>query len=74
QQMLEWTAAGKGARLVALVHHTDPDREWMYDRKSHIGKLDTALDEAASRGWTVVDMRRDWKVVYPPRPTQARLH
>ena len=74
QQMLEWTAAGKGARFVGLVHHTDADREWIYDRKSHIGKLDAALDEAASRGWTVVDMRRDWKVVYPPRPTQARLH
>ena len=74
QQMLEWTAAGTGARFVGLVHHTDADREWSYDRKSHIGKLDAALDEAASRGWTVVDMRRDWKVVYPPRPTQARLH
>jgi hypothetical protein len=65
QQMLEWTAAGKGARFMGLVHHTDAAREWAYDRQSHIGKLDKALDEAAKRQWTVVDMKTDWKVVYP---------
>ena len=73
QQMLEWTAAGKGARFMGLVRHTDADREWSYERRSRIGKLDTALDEAASSRWTVVDMRRDWKLVYPDRSTRARL-
>jgi phosphoserine phosphatase len=65
QQMLEWTRAGAGARFAALVHHTDRDREWAYDRKSHVGKLDRALDEAAARRWTLVDMKRDWRVIYP---------
>ncbi len=64
-QMLQWTTAGDGARLGVLIHHTDADREWAYDRESHIGRLDVALDEAATRGWTVVSMRDDWKVVYP---------
>ncbi|SHO51269.1 HAD family hydrolase [Desulfopila aestuarii] len=65
-QMLEWTTAGTGARFGLLVHHTDAEREWAYDRKSHIGKLDKALDEAQAKGWTVVDMKQDWKVIYPP--------
>ena len=65
QQMLEWTAAGTGARLMGLVHHTDAQREWAYDRQSHIGRLDKALDEARARKWIVVDMKRDWKQVYP---------
>ena len=65
QQMLEWTAAGDGARFMGLVHHTDAEREWAYDRASHVGKLDKALDEANARGWTVVDMKNDWKVVFP---------
>jgi hypothetical protein len=47
------------------VHHTDAEREWAYDRKSKIGHLDKALDEALNSGWTVVDMKNDWKVVYP---------
>ena len=64
-QMLQWTAAGRGARLSVIIHHTDADREWAYDRTSHIGKLDKALDEADKNGWTVVDMKRDWRVVYP---------
>jgi len=50
---------------MALVHHTDAQREWAYDRQSRIGKLDKALDEAKGKGWTVVDMQRDWKVIYP---------
>lgn len=65
QQMLQWTAAGKGARFMGIVHHTDADREWAYDRQSHIGKLDKALDEGLAEGWTIVDMKTDWKTVYP---------
>ena len=64
-QMLQWTAVGNGARFMGLVHHTDADREWAYDRESPVGRLDKALDEAREKGWTVVDMQRDWKVVYP---------
>ena len=68
-QMLQWTTAGAGPRFALIVHHTDAEREWAYDRKSHIGKLDKALDEAQTRGWTVVDMKRDWKTVFGP-PTR----
>lgn len=64
QQMLQWTAAGSGARFMGIVHHTDAEREWAYDRRSHIGKLDKALDEATAKGWTVADMKRDWKHVF----------
>lgn len=64
-QMLQWTAAGGGARFMALVHHTDGVREWAYDRHSSVGKLDKALDEAQAKGWTVVDMKQDWKVIFP---------
>jgi len=63
-QMLQWTAAGKGPRLCLYVHHTDAVREWAYDRESHIGKLDKGLDEAQKRGWTVVDMKKDWKDIF----------
>jgi hypothetical protein len=65
QQMLEWTAAGDGARFMGLVRHTDAHREWAYDRQSSIGRLDKALDEANAKGWTVVDMKRDWKKICP---------
>jgi phosphoglycolate phosphatase-like HAD superfamily hydrolase len=65
QQMLEWTTAGDGARFALLVHHTDGEREVAYDRNSHIGKLDKALDEASVKGWTVVSMKDDWKTIYP---------
>ena len=64
-QMLQWTAAGAGARFAGIVHHTDEAREWAYDRKSHIGTLDKAWDEAQQKGWTVVDMKKEWKVIYP---------
>jgi phosphoglycolate phosphatase-like HAD superfamily hydrolase len=64
-QMLQWTTAGPGTRFGLIVHHTDSEREWAYDRKSHIGRLDKALDEAGAKGWTVVDMKHDWKVIYP---------
>ena len=68
QQMLEYTGAGDGPRLMLLVHHTDSEREWAYDRSSHVGKLDKALDEAQKKGWTVVDMKRDWKTIFRPEP------
>lgn len=64
-QMLQWTCAGAGARFCLIVHHTDEKREWAYDRKSSIGKLDKALDEATAKKWTVVDMKNDWNSVFP---------
>jgi hypothetical protein len=64
--MLQWTTAGKGPRLALFVHHTDAEREWAYDRKSSIGHFDKGLDEALAKGWTVADMKRDWKLIYPP--------
>lgn len=64
-QMLEWTTSGDGARLGLLVHHTDADREWAYDRDSLTGKLSRGLDEAAGRGWLLVDMKNDWGAIYP---------
>lgn len=63
-EMLEWTTAGSGARLALYVHHTDADREWAYDRDSHIGKLAKGLDESAKRGWTVISMKDDWKKIF----------
>jgi hypothetical protein len=63
-QMLQWTAAGTGPRFCVYVHHTDAQREWAYDRKSHIGTLNKGLAAAAANGWTVVDMRNDWKRVF----------
>ncbi|HWQ93287.1 MAG TPA: HAD family hydrolase [Clostridia bacterium] len=64
-QMLEWTTAGSGPRFGLIVHHTEAQREWAYDRDSHFGRLDQALDEAPRRGWVVVDMKQDWNRVYP---------
>jgi len=63
-QMLQWTAAGDGQSLCLYVHHTDGEREWAYDRESHIGRLDAGLDEAGERGWTVADMKNDWKRIF----------
>jgi hypothetical protein len=63
--MLQWTAAGNGRRFMGLVHHTDADREWAYDRNSKVGTLDKAWDEAVARGWTIVNMQKDWKLIYP---------
>jgi phosphoglycolate phosphatase-like HAD superfamily hydrolase len=68
QQMLEWTAAGSGARFMGLVHHTDAEREWAYDRKSPIGRLGKAWDEAAKRGWTVANMKTEWKKIFAFEP------
>ena len=66
-QMLQWTAAGSGARFMGIVHHTDAEREWAYDRNSSVGRLDKALDEAQAKGWTVVDMKNDWKIIFPSK-------
>ncbi len=63
-QMLQWTAAGTGPRFALLVHHTDAEREWAYDRDSSIGKLDTAWDEAIAKGWTLVSIEDDWRIVF----------
>jgi phosphoserine phosphatase len=71
-EMLQYTAAGTGPRFVGLVHHTDAEREWAYDRASPVGRLDKALDEATRRGWTVVDMKRDWRTVFPPAAAGGR--
>ncbi len=64
-QMLQWTTSGSGARFGLIVHHTDAEREYAYDRQSSLGRLDKALDEAKRHGWTVVDMMKDWKVIFP---------
>ncbi len=64
-QMIEYTTAGKGRRLGLFVHHTDAEREYAYDRKSHVGTLDTALDRADAMGWIIVDMKNDWTSVFP---------
>ena len=66
-QMLQWTAAGAGPRFCLYVHHTDAEREWAYDRASSIGRLDKGIEEAKARGWTVVDMKADWKRVFAER-------
>lgn len=64
-QMLEYTMAGDGARFALLVHHTDAEREFAYDRDSHIGKLERGLEEGPQRGWLIVDMAQDWKTIWP---------
>ena len=63
--MMQYTDSREGPSFMLYLHHTDAEREWAYDRESHIGRLDKGLDEAAERGWTVIDMKSDWKVVYP---------
>ena len=64
-EMLQWTTIGMGVRFGAIVHHTDAEREYAYDRQSHFGRLDVALDAAAINRWTVIDMKKDWKVIFP---------
>ncbi|MDF7799663.1 HAD family hydrolase [Pontiellaceae bacterium B1224] len=64
-QMIEYTMAGDGLRMGLFVHHTDADREYAYDRKSHVGTLDKALDQAASKGWNIVSMKTDWNTIFP---------
>jgi len=65
-QMLQWTAVGTGARFCLYVQHTDAEREYAYDRKDSLAKLDKGLDEAKAKGWTVVSMKDDWKTIFPP--------
>jgi hypothetical protein len=64
-EMLEWTTAGAGPRLAAIVHHDDAAREFAYDRDSHIGKLRRGLDEGPQRGWLILSIKNDWNAVYP---------
>jgi len=64
-QMMQYTESGEGPGFMLYLHHTDAEREWAYDRESHVGRLDKGLDEAQEKGWTVIDMKSDWKVVYP---------
>jgi phosphoserine phosphatase len=64
-QMLEWTTSGKGPRFGMIIHHTDAEREFAYDRESHIGKLAKGLDEGPKLGWSIVSMKDDWKTVFP---------
>jgi phosphoserine phosphatase len=64
-EMLEYVTAGPGARLGLIVHHDDAQREFAYDRESHVGRLARGLDEAGKRGWLVVSMQRDWRAVHP---------
>jgi hypothetical protein len=63
-EMIEWTTSAPGARLGVIVHHDDAQREFAYDRASHIGKLVRGLDEGPARGWTTVSVKNDWKQVY----------
>ena len=64
-EMLQWTTMSGGVRFGLIVHHTDAEREYAYDRKSAFGRLDAALDAAALNRWTVVDMKNDWKRIFP---------
>jgi hypothetical protein len=64
-EMLRWTTAGDGPRFGLIVHHTDAEREYAYDYPSEVGQLKKALDEAPQRGWTVVNMKDDWKTIFP---------
>jgi phosphoserine phosphatase len=66
-QMIEYVKAGKGRRLGLFVHHTDAEREYAYDRKSHVGTLNKALDQAAGNDWIIVDMKRDWNQIFPKK-------
>ncbi len=63
--MMQWTDSNSYESFQLYLHHTDEEREWAYDRESHIGRLDKGLDEATEKGWTVIDMKNDWKLVYP---------
>ncbi len=64
-QMLQYTTIGRSPSFGLIIHHTDAEREWAYDRDSHVGQLDKALDEASQQGWVVVDMKEDWRRIYP---------
>jgi hypothetical protein len=67
--MLQWTTLTAGLRFGMIIHHTGAEREYAYDRHSHFGRLDVALDLAATNHWTVVDIKRDWKIIFPFQKT-----
>jgi hypothetical protein len=67
KEMIEYTTGGEGRRLGLYVHHTDAEREYAYDRESHVGTLNEVLDTADSKGWVIVDMKKDWKTVFPTK-------
>ena len=73
-EMLQYTTMSGGLRFGLIVHHTDAEREYAYDRKSHFGKLDKALDAAAVNKWTVVNMKNDWKRIFPGGVDARRAH
>lgn len=64
-QMLQWATSGQGKTLGMIIHHTDAQREYSYDRESSVGRLDQGFDLAKQNGWTIVDMKKDWAVVFP---------
>lgn len=64
-QMMQYTAGGEGKRFMLYLHHTDSVREWAYDKESHVGRLDKGLEEAVKNNWTVINMKTDWKIIYP---------
>ncbi|EMQ96408.1 hypothetical protein D778_02298 [Xanthomarina gelatinilytica] len=64
-QMMQWTDSNPYKSFQLYLHHTDADREWAYDRESHIGQFNKGLDEALEKGWTIIDMKNDWKTIYP---------
>jgi phosphoserine phosphatase len=66
-QMLDWIKAGSGPRFAMIIRHDDAEREWAYDRESHIGRLDKALDASPEKGWIIASMRNDWKTIQPAR-------
>jgi hypothetical protein len=63
--MLQYTAPGNRTAFGLMLHHDDGEREWAYDRDSHIGRLDVGLDEASERGWTLISMKDDWSKIFP---------
>jgi hypothetical protein len=65
--MMQYTMGGKGRRMGLFVHHTDAEREYTYDRKSNVGRMDIALDEAEENGWIIVDMKNDWNKIFPEK-------
>ena len=66
--MLQYTTTGPGLTLGMIVHHDDAAREYAYDRESHVGKLDKGFDQYQAAGWTLISMKKDWKVVFAPLP------
>jgi hypothetical protein len=66
-EMIEWTTTAKGPRFGLIVHHNDADREYAYDRKAGLGRLDKGLDEAPKRGWVIAAMKLDWKTIFPSK-------